>query len=145
MIVWLVWFPVNSTPPNKLTHPVLVCSQDVLLASDPLNSFLFMPYDAKTSKTCPPHSLPSKPTSLPLREASVSQARTLHLESVSMFHFHPLKLKTSELGSTSSCLIPINFSPNSKHLYHIFWMAQQPGPKCLHENTPPQGRELLAH
>lgn len=38
---WLVWFPLNNTPPNKLRHPVLVCSQDTLLAFDPTWPFSF--------------------------------------------------------------------------------------------------------
>lgn len=61
---WLVWFPLNNTPPNKLRHPVLGCSQDILLAFDPLGPFLFTTHDAKMGKTTPLHYLPSKPTSL---------------------------------------------------------------------------------
>lgn len=69
-------WPLNSTPPSKLRHPGLVCSQDTLLALDLLNLFLSAIHNAKVGKTYLLYSLPSKPASLS-SEASGSQTRTL--------------------------------------------------------------------
>lgn len=101
--IWLVWFPLHSTP---FTHPVLVCSQDTpyICSTQPISPYTPM----LTLQNLPCYILCQ--ANLPLREASV--ARTLHLGSVSMFYFHPLTpcptvylltlLQTPSISITSS-------------------------------------------
>lgn len=126
---WLVWFPLTNTPPNKLRHPDLVCSQDVLLAFDPFSSSFYHSWCWNRQNYSP--TLFAKQTNLPFL-----WERTL--QSVSLYHpLPPPDTQSSGFGNStsSSFLIPVNPPappPKSQSLHHIFSSSNQ-GAKHLHK------------